>query len=223
MSTDHETGGALSSQHGWGSWHTSAVMPLVKAEPDWEQIDAKIRAGQRIDEIVQELKGRESLATVNPRTIRRSLYRYKASLPPDVILGGVWATKADVILRAANLLERGLDDLVEMERLYKQQTYRLRLGRSIENRTKMPLEGVRREMELALEMRKVILLAKQSLGFLPKRPTQIQEMGTHGEDGLAAHTLAAEVSPVEGVHVLDTLKKIKHMLKPALEPNGTLR
>lgn len=145
----------------------------------FNELDAKIKAGVAVEEVARWLqKDMFQMTDIQLDSLKRQLYRYKASLPPAELLK---ATEEPLYVRqAVEKLERGFNELEELEKLYLLQLKRISTDAQTENKINKLFKGTNKEIELASNLLEKILKLKMELGILEKSPDRLEVGGLVG-------------------------------------------
>lgn len=166
----------------------------------FDEMDMRIKAGISLDEVARWLQDDMFQCTdIQHESLKRQLYRYKASLPPAELLK---AHEEPLFVRKAiEKMKRGIDEIEELEKLYLFQLRRISKDGETEDKINKLFKGTNKEIELATTLLEKMVKLKMELGLLDKQPEKMQF------DGLIGHV------PVEmpGEDPRDVDKKMTRM------------
>lgn len=136
------------------------------------EVEAKIKAGVSPDEVARWLQeDMFQLGDIQRESVKRQLYRYKASLPPSELLKAtpepMWVTKA------IEKMKRGINELEELEKLYLLQLQRISRDAETEAKINKLFKGTNKEIQLATDLLEMMLKLKMELGILDKQPSKM--------------------------------------------------
>lgn len=174
------------------------------------EIEAKVKAGISLDEVARWLQDDMfQLTDIQRESVKRQLYRYKSTLPPGELLNAVgeplW------VRTAIEKMERGIDELEELEKLYLLQLKRISGDAETEARIGKLFKGTNKEIQLATELLEKRLKLKMDLGILDRQPEKMQI------NGLVGHI------PLQAPEGMDDRTADKTMTRMGLLANKLLR
>ena len=143
------------------------------------QIEGKVKAGISLDEVARWIQeDLFQLTDIQRESVKRQLYRYKATLPAGELLQAtgepLWVRKA------IEKMERGIDELEELEKLYLLQLRRISGDAETEAKIGKLFKGTNKEIQLATELLEKRLKLKMDLGILDRQPSKMQIDGIIG-------------------------------------------
>ena len=151
----------------------------LKSLPCFSELDAKIKAGISIEEIAKWLQeDMFQMTDIQMDSLKRQLYRYKASLPPAELMNA--AEDQPYVRRAVEKMKRGVNEIEELEKLYLFQLQRISRDAETESKINKLFKSTNKEIELASNMLEKIVRLKMELGVLTKSPDQLQIGGLIG-------------------------------------------
>jgi len=143
------------------------------------EIDMRIKAGISLEEVARWMQEDVMAFTdIQSESLKRQLYRYKASLPPSEILK---ANEEPLFIRKAiEKMKRGIDEIEELEKLYLFQLRRISMDGQTEQKINKLFKSTNKEIELATTLLEKIVKIKMELGILDKQPQRLEVGGIVG-------------------------------------------
>ena len=147
-----------------------------KAANCFTEIDRRLRLGWSTPALVKAVHEEfKELLDVKPSTVASWINSYRSTLSPDERLG---SSNSLVKMKAAKELARGLDELSELERLYKIQMERVDIDFNNEKKINKLLNTTGREVFVAMKILRQSAELKMDLGIVKR---QIGTMEINGQ------------------------------------------
>ncbi len=145
----------------------------------FDEVDAKIKAGVSPDEVARWLQeDLLQMTEIQRESLRRQLYRYKAELPASELIKG--REEPLFIRKAIEKMNRGINELDELEKLYLYQLKRISKNAETEDKLSIMLKGTSKEIQLATDMLEKMIELKMELGLVNRQPQKTQVEGLIG-------------------------------------------
>jgi hypothetical protein len=184
----------------------------------FDELHDKVTAGISIEEIARWVhEEKQEYRDASRGAVERAIYRYKASLPVTELADG--GAPAYLYRRIAHV-DRGIDEMDELEKLYHLQCQRIERYMELEGRIPTPLSELRKEISLARDLLVRRLELAMKLGLRKKAPTEFN--GTLSLNGEVAHVPAlAQMNPQQrlrsGIVAQTLLEAIRGVYPEATE------
>lgn len=145
----------------------------------FDELDAKIKAGISPDEVARWLQeDMLQMIDIQRESLRRQLYRYKSELPASELIKG--REEPLFIRKAIEKMNRGINELDELEKLYLYQLKRISKNAETEDKLSIMLKGTSKEIQLATDMLEKMIELKMELGLVNRQPHKTQVEGLIG-------------------------------------------
>ena len=165
----------------------------LKELPYFDEIDSRIKANISVSAIarwIQEDRG--GRLDVTRKGLENQLFRYKRNLPPGAVM-----EKAPLFFQKhIEKLERGFDEIEELENLYLLQLKRMDIDVELETDIGKLFSSTRSEIQLASSLLNQIIEKKVQLGLVSHEP---QKISLSGNVGMFALHKQADNDEGEGV------------------------
>lgn len=153
---------------------TQEKFSKFKNMPYFKEFDQKVRAGISASVIAKWLQNELCMFTDERLdSLGKSIYRYKESLPP----GSITLAKPVYIEKAIEKMERGIDELEELESLYLLQKKRISIDAETESKINKLFSNTNREIALAKDLLKDRVELKMELGLLNRVAKKVDVSG----------------------------------------------
>jgi hypothetical protein len=164
----------------------------IKELDCFDEVDARIKAGISPDEVARWLQeDMFQLGDIQRDSVRRQLYRFKASLPPAELLKAI--EEPLFIKKAIDKMRRGINEIDELEKLYLFQLRRISKDAETEDKINKLFKGTNKEIQLATELLEKMVKLKMELGLLDRQPDRLQV------GGMVAHFPVSSPAQLEGM------------------------
>lgn len=145
----------------------------------FDELDGRIKAGISPDEVARWLQeDMLQMTDIQRESLRRQLYRYKSELPPSEIIKG--HEEPLFIRKAIQKMNRGINELDELEKMYLFQLRRISKDAETEDKINKLFKSTSKEIELATDILEKMINLKMELGLLNRQPNKTQVEGLIG-------------------------------------------
>lgn len=129
----------------------------------FDEVHQKIIDGWKIAEIARWMQEeKEEYTDVTRDSLTLILQNYRKSLPPGELVS---KRIPDAIHKAAEQLAEGMDELQELEKLYRFQMQRVQMGHAKEKLINLPIPSMTQEVRVAAEILGRYAELKMDLGI----------------------------------------------------------
>lgn len=143
----------------------ATIIARLKNSIYWDEIDKMVREGYSLSYIADWILQKEEFKDLKKRSIESSLYKYRKELSPMEVA----KTKMPkVFLEAWQKIEKDINELRELRKLYLLQRDRLNIDYKTEKKIGKLFATTHREVITAVQILKDLVGLKQSLGVIPK-------------------------------------------------------
>ena len=149
---------------------------LLRNMKCFPEIDRRIRLGWSLNDLADVIKTEfNELTDYSAAYIRKVLYEYRNAIPPAEL--SAVSPESVVGQRIIKRMANGLDELAELERLYRLQMERIEIGAQVERNTQLLFNTCGREVFIAMKLLKQSADLKMDLGLIKREPTSISING----------------------------------------------
>lgn len=161
----------------------------LKELPFFEVIDTKIKQNVAVEELARWIQeDKLQMQDLKRESLVRQLHRYKAALPP----GEVAEVEPLFFAKSIEKLNRGVDEIAELEKLYLYQLKRISMDGETEEKINKLFGGMNREIQLAADLLSKMIDKKMELGLMSREPQQLNVAGTVGTLDLTAPNIEVD-------------------------------
>jgi len=142
----------------------------------FEEVDRRLRMGWSASELTKFIQDEsEELTHLSANYVRKMIDEYRRAIPPAEL--ALTSQNATVVMQANKRLSNGLNELEELENLYKKQFRRIEIEMTNEEKIKKLLPQTGREIFYAMQLLKQSATLKMDLGIAKR---QLGEMSVTG-------------------------------------------
>lgn len=156
----------------------------LRDTPCWTDIRSKMEAGIAAEKVAAWAMESECYGdSMKTATLVRTLYRWKKSELPVTPEEFEASRSAEddrprvKVWERVEKMRRGLDELEELEKLYRLQQRRVEMGMQVEERINFPNKEVRRDVETAATILRRMVDLKLRTGVYKEAPSELHLSG----------------------------------------------
>jgi len=143
----------------------------------FEEVERRLRLGWTGKEIVKFIQEeQEELTDLSPKYVKKMVDEYRQSIPPGEL--ALTSQNHQIVRHANRRMANGLNELDELEKLYKKQYRRIKIDFGNEKRINKLLPNTGREIYYAMRILKESADLKMELGIAKR---QLGEVSVTGE------------------------------------------
>lgn len=140
------------------------------------EIDRRIRLGWTIASLVSAVQDEfGECKDLSPKYLRKVLSEYRASIPPAELSAS--STRSAIVKLSNKKITDGLDEISELERLYKMQVERIEIDFENEKKINKLFNTTGREVFVAMKLLRQSAELKMDLGLLRRQAVGVEISG----------------------------------------------
>ena len=155
------------------------------------EIDRRLRLGGTSESLAQAIHDEfDELRDISPKALIRVLDRYRLKIPPAEL--SLMSSNSAISRRATRALSEGIDELEELEKLYKMQMERINIDVATEKKIGKLFDKTGSEIFIAMKIVKQSADLKMDLGLTKRQLGSVEVTGQmaaevggrYGENGV---------------------------------------